>query len=167
VAREDEHVIGQFEQAAQTLLQQPRLRVRIARHVQVAAADVAYQERIAGEHAPGLRRPPPPVGKRVGVMRGRVARRRDRGHDGIAELDDVAVCERDVLELDTGPGGHVCGRARLLDERRKARHVVGLYVRLEHRHDRRADRGGRADVLADQLHVRVDDRQLAVRRTAE
>ena len=50
----------------------------------------------------GSRRAAPPVGDRVGVMGGRVARRRDRGHERVPELDHLAVGERDVLELDAG-----------------------------------------------------------------
>jgi hypothetical protein len=34
---------------------------------------------------------------------------------GVAELDGVSVCERDVLELDAGPGRQIRGRAAALD----------------------------------------------------
>ena len=50
---------------------------------------------------------------------------------------------------------------------RQAGDVVGLHVRLEHRHDRRADRGRRSEVVVDEIDVRIDDRQRAVRGAAE
>ena len=46
----------------------------VAGDVQVGAADVADQQRVAGEHQPRLVGAAAPVGHRVGVMGGRVAR---------------------------------------------------------------------------------------------
>ena len=102
------------------------------------------------------------VGDGVGVMGGRVTRRRDRGHDRVAELDHVTVGERDVLELDAGAGGEVGGRAGALDERGQAGDVVGLDVRLEDGDDRRAERRGGREVVVDEVGVRIDDGQLGV-----
>jgi len=45
--------------------------------------------------------------------------------------------------------------------------VVSLHVSLDHRNDRRALTRGEADVLIDQIHVRVHDRELAVRLAAQ
>jgi hypothetical protein len=72
-----------------------------------------------------------------------------------------------VLELDLRSLREVRGRAGALDQGRQPGHVIGLHVRLEDRGDRRADRPRRRDVLVDQIDVRVDDGQLAVRRAAE
>ena len=160
-------MVGQLEQPPQARVQEPRLAVRVAGDVQVGPADVADQQRVAAEHQPRLVVAAAPVGDRVGVMGGRVAGRRDRRHDRVAELDHLAVGERDVLELDPGARRQVGGRAGALDERRQPGDVVGLHVRLEHRDDRRADRGRRREVVVDEIDVRVDDRELAVRRAAE
>src|SRR5262249_8842175 len=56
---------------------------------------------------------------------------------------------------------------RACDERRQARDMVGLHVRLEHSRDPGADLLGGVDVLVDELEVRVDDGQLVVCRAAE
>ena len=45
--------------------------------------------------------------------------------------------------------------------------MVGLHVGLEYRHNRRADRGSDLDVAIDELDVRIDDRQLTLRRATE
>ena len=92
-----------------------------------------------------------------------MTRRRDRGHERVPELDHLAVGERDVLELDARAGGQVGGRAGALDERGQAGDVVGLHVRLEHSHDRGAERLGGREVVVDEVGVRVDDGELAVR----
>jgi hypothetical protein len=78
----------------------------------------------------------------------------------VAELDLVRVCERDVLEGDTGADGQIAGRADALDERGEPGDVIGLDMRLEHRHDRRSDRGRDSQVVVDEVDVRVDDCQL-------
>jgi hypothetical protein len=44
VAREDDDVVGQLEQSAQALLQQPRLPFPVAGNMQVRPTDVADQE---------------------------------------------------------------------------------------------------------------------------
>ena len=81
--------------------------------------------------------------------------------------DHVAVGERVVVELDLGAGRHVGGRAGALDQRRHAREVVGLHVRLQHRRDPRALSLGQGDVGVDQVDVGVDDRDLAAALAAE
>ena len=45
--------------------------------------------------------------------------------------------------------------------------MVGLDVGLEHGDDRHALRLGDRQVLVDEIHVRVDDRELPMRCTAE
>jgi glycerate kinase len=45
--------------------------------------------------------------------------------------------------------------------------MVGLHVRHEDRHDRSAESCGRGEVVADEVVVRVDDRQLSVGGAAE
>jgi hypothetical protein len=101
------------------------------------------------------------------VVGGGVARGGDRLDDRVAELNPLAVLERDVLELDTRAGWEVGGRAGALDQRRQAGHVVGLNVRLEHRDDRDALSLGQFHVLVDQVDVGVDDGELAPRLAAE
>jgi hypothetical protein len=60
------------------------------------------------------------------VMDGGMAQGRDRGHERVPELDDVAIGERDVLEGNTGAGGQVAGRAGPLDERGRPGDVARL-----------------------------------------
>ena len=105
MARVEDDVVGQLEQPPQTRVQQARLAARVAGDVQVGPADVADQQRVAAEHEPRLLGAAAPVGDHVGVMGGRVPRRRDRGHERVAELDHLAVGERDVLELDARTRG--------------------------------------------------------------
>ena len=167
VARIEDDIVGQLEQPAQTFVQQPRLPARVAGDMQVGATDVTDQQRVAAEHKPRLLAAPPPIRERVGVMCGRMTRCRDRRHDRVAELDRLAVGKRDVIEVDPRARGQVGGRAGALDQRRQPGDVVGLHVRLEHGHDRRADRGGRGHVVVDQVGVRVDDRERAVGGAAE
>ena len=57
VARIEDDIVGQLEQPAQARVQQPRLPARVAGDVQVGAADVADQQRVAAEHEPRLLAP--------------------------------------------------------------------------------------------------------------
>jgi hypothetical protein len=93
-------------------VQQERLTVRVTGDVQVGSADVADQERVAAEEKPRFLCPAPTVCDRVCVMRGRVPRCRDRGDERVPKLDRVAVGQCNVLELDSGAGRQVSGRAR-------------------------------------------------------
>jgi hypothetical protein len=100
-------------------------------------------------------------------MCGRVTRRRDRLKLGVAELDRVAVGERDVAEVHVGALGQVRGRARSLDQLGQPGDVVGLHVRLEHRDDRDPLALGYANVLVHQVGVRVHDGEALLRLAAE
>jgi hypothetical protein len=135
--------------------------------VQVGSAHIADEERIAGEHEPWLVCPSPPIGDCIGVMSGRVPRCRHRCHERVPELDDVTVDECDVLEFDSRVGRQVGGRARARDELGQAGQVVRLHVRLEDRHDGRAQRRRRGEVVIDDLGVRVDDRELGMPAATE
>jgi hypothetical protein len=96
-----------------------------------------------------------------------VPRGRHRLDLRVAEPDEVAVGERVVLELDTGSGWQVRSRACALHERRQARHVVGLQVRLERGDDRHALGLSDGDVVVDQVDMRIDDGEPPVRGAAE
>jgi hypothetical protein len=61
------------------------------RRVQVGSADVADQERVAAEDEPRLLCPTPPISDGVCVMGGRVSRCRQRGHERVPELEQIAV----------------------------------------------------------------------------
>ncbi len=82
-----------------------------------------------------------------------VAGSRDRRDLRIPEFHDVAVGERDVLELDAGVRGQIGSRTRARHELRQTGHVVGLDVRLEHGDDRDALRRGERDVVVDEVRV--------------
>jgi hypothetical protein len=72
-----------------------------------------------------------------------------------------------MLELHTGACRQVRPRGGALHERRQPRDVIGLHVRVEHRHDRHVVGLGQRDVVVDQVDVWVDDRELAVRGAPE
>src|SRR5258708_31180667 len=98
--------------------------------MQVGAADVADQERVAAEDEPRLVGAATTIGDRVGVVGGRMAGCGDRRDERVAELNDVAVGERDMLEPDAGAGGQGGGRAAALDERRQTGDMVCLPLLL-------------------------------------
>jgi len=160
-------VVSQLEEPQQACVQQACLPVRVAGNVQVGSTDVADQERVAAEHEPGLLGAAASVGYGVGVVGRRVSRRCDRGHERVAELDRFTVDECDVLERNSRIGRQVGGRTGALDQSGQPRDVVRLYVRLEDGNDRRPQFGRRGQIVVDQIRVRIDHRQLAVRAAAE
>ena len=85
----------------------------------------------------------------------------------MAEVDDGAVAERDVLELHPGAGGQVRRGARSVNENRQPGDVVGLHVRFEHGHDRNPLRARERDVLVDQVDMRIHHREALLRLAAE
>ena len=72
-----------------------------------------------------------------------------------------------MLELHARVDRQIGASAGALHECRQARDVVGLDVRLEHRGDRRADRGRGFEVGVHEVGVRIDDRELRMREAAE
>ena len=167
VARVDEHVVGELEQAEQAGVKRTSLALAVRRDVEIRPPDIADEQRVAREYEPWLVGATPAVGHRVRVMGRCVTRRRDGRNDRVSELDHVPVVERDMVEADSGAGRQVGGRTRALDERRQARHVVRLHVRLEDGDDRRADRIGRREVLRDELLVRIHDGKASERGAPE
>ena len=160
-------MVRQLEQAAQARMEDARLAMRVAGDVQVGPADVADQQRVAAEHKPRLLVPAPEVGDNVGVVRGRMSRRREPSHDRVAELYPVAVPERLVLKRDSGLHREVGCRARPSDELGKAGDVIGLNVGLEDSDDRRPGLLGSDEVLRHETLVRIDHRELPLTRAAE
>ena len=80
----------------------------------------------------------------------------------VAEPNHLAVGERMMIKLNTRSGRQIRRGARAPDQLAHPGDVVGLHVRVEHRHDRRALRLGQPDVCIDQVDVRLDDRQLRI-----
>ena len=134
--------------------------------VQVGAAGVTDEQRVAREHEPRLLGAAV-VGHEVGVVREGVTGCGDGPDLRVSELDALAVLQRVVVELDPGAGREIglCACAR--DELGQPGNVVGLHVCLEHRHNLRAELGRRLDVVVDEIGVRVNDRELGVRTAAE
>ena len=120
VARIDENVVGQLEQTLDRPVEVFRRRLGPAAGVEVRTTDVANEQRVAGEYKPRLFRPSAPVCDKVGVVRRCVARCGDCSHDGVPELDDFAIGERNMLEIDGRSGRQVCHCPGRLDERRAA-----------------------------------------------
>jgi hypothetical protein len=162
VVGEGEQALGQRAiQGAPHVLDAER-----ATGVQVGAPDVADEQRVAGQHEPGLVAAAV-VGDDVGVMRRRVPGRGHREHLGIAEADDIAVGERMVVEGDSGCVGEVGRRARARDELGQPRDVVGVHVGLEDRDDRHALGLRLRDVAVDEVDVRIGHGEGAVGLAAE
>ena len=138
----------------------------LAWRVEVEAAGVADQQRVAGEHEPRLVATGA-VGHHEGVMGDGVTGRRDRLDLGVAEHDDLAVGQRLLGELDAGPLGKVCGRPGARHKLGQPGDVVGLHVRLEHGDDRHALALGLLDVGVDELDARVDHGEASLRLAAE
>ena len=123
--------------------------------VEVGAAGVADQQRVAREHEPRLVATRP-VGDEVGVMRQCMTGSGDRLDLGVPEYDHLAVSERVMREVDPGTLGQVRGRVRSRDELGEAGDVIGLEVRLEHGDDRHALALRLLDVGIDQVDVGID-----------
>jgi hypothetical protein len=165
----EEKMVGQSEQpVGQRSVQRARHRLDglVALGVEVGASRVADEQGVAGEHEPRLVTAGV-VGHEVGVVRGRVAGGGDRLQVGVAQADDLSVGERVMLELDPGALREIGLRAGAGGESGEAGDVVGLQVRLEDGHDRGALCLGRRDVLADEIDMRVDHGERAVRLAPE
>jgi hypothetical protein len=89
----------------------------LARGMQIGTADVADQQRVAGEDEPGLVTAAV-IGDQLGVMRRCVSGRGDRLDHRVAQLHQFAIRELVVGELGARALGHVCGRPGALDELR-------------------------------------------------
>jgi hypothetical protein len=100
-------------------------------------------------------------------MRLSVSGGRDRLELGVADMDDLAVCERVVVEVDARALRQVRGRAGTSDQLGQARDVVGLHVCLEDCCDRHVLCLGERDVLVDQVDVRVNHGELPPALAAE
>ena len=92
--------------------------------------DVADEERIAGQHEPGLVCPRA-VDHGEGAMLGPVARRVNRADDDLAQLDLCAVVQRLMGERRFGGAVYAHREAVLQREAPVARDVVCMRMRLE------------------------------------
>ena len=165
--RVDEDAVRELEQPPNRREQLACQRLRLTLGMQVRPAYVADEERVAGEDQPRLVIPPAAVGNHVRVVCRRVTRGPDYTNDGVAQLNDVTVSKLGVRELDVSAGRKVGGGAGRFDDFRQSGDVVGLYVRLEDRDDRRATLPGGGEIRVDELRMRIDDGQLRGRETAE
>jgi hypothetical protein len=85
----------------------------------------------------------------------------------VAEANPPAVVERVMVEVDARAGRQVGRRTGAQHQVGKAGDVVGLEVGLQDGDDSHALRLGERHVFVDEIHVRVDDRELPMRCTAE
>ena len=117
VRRVEHEMVGQRQQPlGQRAVQRARhlLDGVLAVGVQVRPAGVADQQRVSGQHQPRLIGAAA-IADDVGVVRKRVAGGRDRLDHGVAELDDLAVAQRVMVEvarrrLRAGTPGRRCAR---------------------------------------------------------
>ena len=134
--------------------------------MQVGAADVADQERVAREDEPRLFGAAAPVGDHVRVVSRRVPGRGKRAHDRVSERDDFPVGERDVFEVDDPAGGQI-RRSTGFDKSGKSGDVVCLDVGLKDSADRRSETLRLLEIALDEVEVRIDDGELTVGKAAE
>jgi len=122
---------------------------------QVGPRDVADEQRVAGQHGPGLLAPTGVDEGERGVL-GPVAGRVQDPHRQRAELELVAVVERLVLVGRAGLAVDVDGRPGGGGEATVARDMVGVVVGLEDVLDAHAHVAREFKVVVD-LEARVDD----------
>jgi hypothetical protein len=157
VAGPELDVIGELEQAAARAEETVGALVRIDR--EVGPADRADEERVTGQHEPGIVAAAA-VGDDEREVLGPVARRRERADQNVAELELGSVGERLVPVLRAGLVRDVEGRPGGLSEAAVAGDVVGVVVRLEHVREAEVVLVGELEVVLD-LPLRVDDGCLA------
>ena len=159
VRRVDGGGVGKRQQlVAQRVVQQAAEVVRRPpeRHAQIGTADVADEQRVAGQD--GLRL----GGAAIGIVDdqrdrlGRVTRRLERLQPHPAEIDDVAVVERRERVLRLRGRAQIDRRAGAIAQLEVAGNEVGVEVREEDVLDPQAMLGGEREVLID-VTLRVDD----------
>ncbi len=123
---------------------------------EVGAGDVADEQRVAGQHRPGLAAAGA-IDEREGGVLGPVARRVQGADDDVAELELPAVVERLVVVFGLGEAMDVDRRARREREAAMARDVVGVVVRLEDVLDSDTHVPCKVQIDID-LEARIDDR---------
>ena len=157
--RVDERVVGKRQDLRLDRVVEQRAELLGApaeRRAQVGAADVADEERVAGQERVRA------LGVGLEVVDedrdrlGRVAGRLERDEPDLAELDRVAVGERRELVLGLRPGAEVDPRADAVAQLEVAGEEVGVEVREEDVLDPAAAALGVGDVLVD-VALRVDD----------
>ena len=170
MAGEDLDAIRQLEQA-------PEAGVEVVRAVdgldrQIRSRCVADEERIAGQHEPGLLGPSPVDDGETKVLR-TVTRRVQQAERDVAEHDFPSVLEPVVVVLDLGRWVNRNRDPLLEREASVPGDVVGVRVGLEHADDSDALLVRRREVLLGRVS-RIDDDGLVrllvadeVRRAAE
>ncbi len=157
MAGEHLDAVGQLHQPPQRVKEPFRALGRADR--EVGARGVADEERVAGEHEPGLVRAQP-VDHREATVLGPVAGRVDAAHRDVADHDLRAVLERVVGVLDHRP--RMDGHRDVVLERETAvpRDVVGMGVGLDRPHDPDVEPVRLREHVLDRVR-RVDDDRLA------
>jgi molybdate transport repressor ModE-like protein len=164
MGRIDEDVVGKLEQAVDRAKELARAGRGASARVQIGPPHVANQQRVTGENKPWLLGSPAAVAHDVGMVSRRVTGRRKRADDRVPKLDDFAIGEGAMLELHEGARRQIGTCSGRLDQRRQARHVVGLNMRLEDRRNRCADSLGGLEIAIDEVYMGIHDRK---RRTGE
>ena len=126
------------------------------RHPQIRPADVADEQRVAGEDRVRLGGAALEVVDEDGNRFGGVARRLERGQADLAELDDIAVAERRERVLRPGPGAEIDGDAGAVAQLEVSGDEVGVKVREEDVRDPQVVLGREGEILID-VALRIDD----------
>ena len=131
--------------------------------MQIGTADVADEERVAGEDHPRLGVAAATVSDDVGVVRRCMSRGLECPNACVPEDDLHAVLELLAAELDYRPRWQVRRRPGRFDECGKSRDVIGLDVCLEDRYDGRTRARRLLQVPVDELLMRIDHGEFPLR----
>ncbi len=157
MTRVDLDAVPELDQAPQRVEEALGALARL--HREVGPGGVSDEQRVAGEHEPGLRGPRAVDDCEAAVLRP-VAGRVDAPEHDLAERDLVAVLQRVVRILGLCGGMDADGKAVLEREPAVTRDVVGVRVGLDRANEANSASLGFLEVLLDRER-RVDDDCLA------
>ena len=124
-------------------------------HREIGPGGVSHEERVAGEHEPGLRSPRAVADREAAVLRS-VARGVDAAEDDLADRDLVAVLQRIVRILRLRRGMDADGKVVFEREPAVTRDVVGVGVGLDRPNEANSASLRFLEVLLDRER-RIDD----------
>ena len=160
-----ERVVGQAgELGVQRVVEHARqlLGAPAERAAQVGAADVADEQRVAGEHRVGVGGPRSGSYTRIEIDSGECPGVSSTSSRTAPSCDGIAVGHRRERVLGLGPRAKVDRRALALAKLEVAGHEVGVEVRQEHVLDPAAQPPGVLEVLLD-VALRIDHGRVAAR----
>jgi hypothetical protein len=165
MAGEELEVIGEREQlSVHALVELRGILTRVA--WKVWTANGTDEKGVARQDEPGLGAPPEVCHDQADAL-GRVARGVEHRHPGIAELELLTITKRFEWKRNVGGLVQMVRRTNPSRERKAARAMIGVDMRVDDVRDAHPFRGCERRVRIDILFVRVNDRALAERAAPE